>query len=119
MRATVDVLDHDFVPMQVERDAERAGSVRGRERRSLPAAYAQPQGGVLQLRLRRRQLRSELAEHLRVRVQRVARRRPLVVSQRGPDELHGTSAWLLLVARECGRLRLVRIWHLPSLAPST
>jgi hypothetical protein len=38
--------------------------------RSLPES--QPQGTVLELRLRRRQFDRELAEHLRVRVERVA-----------------------------------------------
>ena len=82
---TVDMFDDDFVPMQVERDAERTGTVGSRERRGLPSARGQAQGAVLQLRLRWCQLRSQLAEHLRVRVQRVARRRPIVVSKRGPD----------------------------------
>ena len=61
------VLDDRLVRVQVERDADRAGAVRRRQRQRLPAARGQPQRGVLELGLRRRERDRELAEHLRVR----------------------------------------------------
>ena len=84
--APVAVLGDRLVGVQVERDDERARAVGRRQRRRLPAARGQPQRRVLELRLGRRQRRRQLAEHLRVRVQRVARRAPCVRSSAGQGE---------------------------------
>ena len=53
---------------------ERAGAVGGGQRQRLPAARGQPQRGVLELRLGRGERDGELAENLRVGVERVAGR---------------------------------------------
>ena len=50
------VLDHGLVRVQVKRSDDRAGAVGRRQRKRLPAARAQPQGGVLELWLGRREL---------------------------------------------------------------
>ena len=68
MRATIAVLGHGVMRVQVQRNDQRAGAIGGRERQCLPAAPDQAQRGVLELRFGRRQRRSELAEHLRVGV---------------------------------------------------
>ena len=76
------VVDDGLVGVQVEDEAERARPVGCGQRQRLPAADGQPQRRVLELRLRRRQHRGQLPEHLRVGVQRVAGRAPpLVVRQ--------------------------------------
>ncbi len=68
----VAVLGDRLVALEVERDDDRAGAVGRRQRERLPPARAQPQGGVLELRLGRGERRGQLAEDLRVGVQRVA-----------------------------------------------
>ncbi len=78
-RAAVAVLHERLVMAQIEGGDDRPGAVGRRQRRGLPAARGQPQRGVLQLWLLGRQRHCELAEHLRVRVQRVARRVPLLI----------------------------------------
>ena len=94
MRTTVAVLDHRLVRVEVERDDEGAGAVGRRKRLRLPAARRQPQRGVLELWLRRGELYSELAKHLAVRVERLARVAPSFVRERRPG--HG----LRLTARD-------------------
>ena len=74
--STAAVLDHGLVRAQVKGCDDRAGAVGRGQRKRLPAARAQPQGGVLELRLGRGKLHRELSEHLRVRVERVAGRAP-------------------------------------------
>ena len=86
----VAVLDDRFVAAQVERDHQRARAVGRRQRQRLPAACAQPQSRVLKLRLRRSERHRQLAQHLRVRVQRVARRAPGLEGKRRPA--HRTTA---------------------------
>ena len=71
-RSTVGVLGDRVVGVQVERDDQRAGAVGRRQRQGLPPAPAEAQSGVLELRLGRGERHRELAEHLGVRVQRVA-----------------------------------------------
>ena len=56
----------------------------------LPPAGAEAQRGVLQLRFGRRQRRGQLAEHLGVRVQRVAGGMPRLIGQLGPPRRHGS-----------------------------
>ena len=78
------------------RPRARAGPAPRRTRRTrrapagrrLPPARGEPQRRVLQLRLGRRQRHAELAEHLRVRVQRVARGGPVVVGEGRPGVRH-------------------------------
>jgi hypothetical protein len=79
--AAVAVLDQRRVIMQVEGDHQHAVAARRGQRGGLPAARRQPQRGVLQLRLWRREVRRQLAENLGVRVQRVAGRAPIIVGQ--------------------------------------
>ena len=79
MRSAVGVLSHRVMAAQVKRDDEGAGAVRGWQRQRLPAAPAQAQRGVLELRFGRGQRRGEFAEHLGVRVQSVARGAPRLV----------------------------------------
>jgi hypothetical protein len=73
---------------QVKGCDDRAGAVGRGQRERLPAARAQPQRGVLQLRLGRGKLHGELSEHLRVRVERVAGRAPGAVAERSPHVGH-------------------------------
>ena len=82
------VLDHRLVDPQVERDDQRPGTVRRGQRRRLPPARGQPQRSVLQLRLRWGELRRQLAEHLGMRMQRVAGRAPLPVRHLRPAQGH-------------------------------
>jgi hypothetical protein len=72
------VLDHGLVCVQVQRDDERA-EPSGAGSGSSPNARGQAQGGVLALWLSRRQLRGDLPQHLRVRVERVAGLAPVLV----------------------------------------
>jgi hypothetical protein len=69
-RAAVAVLGDRLVPVQIQRDDERPGTVGRRERERLPATRSQAQRRVLELRLRRRGPRGQLPEHVGVRVQR-------------------------------------------------
>jgi hypothetical protein len=87
-RAAVAVLNDRLVGVQVERDDDRAGAVRRRKRAGLPPARRQPERGVQQLRLGRRERGGELAQHLRVGVQRLARLAPVLVRQCGPPVSH-------------------------------
>ncbi len=82
--APVAVLGHRLVIVQVECRNERTRSVACREREGLPSSCGETQRRVLQLRLGRGQRDGELAEHLRVRVQRVARGPPCLVGERNP-----------------------------------
>src|SRR5205807_6946399 len=82
--AAVTVLDERVVSAQVESHDNHPGAVRQRERERLPPACGQPQCGVLKLRLWRRQRGGQLAENLRVRMQRVAGRAPPRVLERRP-----------------------------------
>ena len=77
----VAVLDDRFVAAQVERHCERTGTVGRRQRQRLPPAHAEAQRRVLKLRLGWGKSNRQLAEHLRVPMQRVARRAPLLVRQ--------------------------------------
>ena len=72
---------------------ERAGAVGRRQRQRLPAARAQPQRRVLELGLRGRKRRSQLPEHLRVGVERVEGRMPLLVRQRRPVSHRKDEGW--------------------------
>ena len=73
---------------QVKPGEQRTGTIgRGKWQR-LPPAGSQPQRGVLQLWLGRRQRDGELAENLRVGVQRVARGRPVGVVELRPIVVH-------------------------------
>jgi hypothetical protein len=85
----VAVLGESFVRVQVERDHERPRAVGRRQWKRLPAARAETQGGVLQLRLGRGERYGELSEDLRMRVERVARRAPRGVGKLRPLRGHG------------------------------
>jgi hypothetical protein len=78
------VLDDGLVRMEVQSCDERTRTIGGRQRSGLPAAGAEAQGGVLELRLRRRERDRELPEDLRVRMQRVAGRTPGLIGERRP-----------------------------------
>src|SRR5207247_7714235 len=80
------VLQDGLVRAEIERDGQRARAVGSRQRERLPSAGGQRQGGVLQLRLGRRQDDGQLAEDLGVGVQRVARRAPVFVGERRPAQ---------------------------------
>jgi hypothetical protein len=83
------VLDHRAVAVQVERDPERARPVGRGQRGRLEPPRRQPQRRVLQLRLGRGERRRQLAQHLRVGVQRVAGVLPIGVGRkRGPGLRH-------------------------------
>ncbi len=82
------VLDGRLVRPQVEQRDDRARPVGGRQRRRLPPSRGQPQRRVLELGLGRRQLDGQLAEHLRVGVERVAGRAPPLVVHRRPGRAH-------------------------------
>ena len=82
------VLDDGLVRVQVKRRDDRARAVGRRQRLRLPAARAEPQGGVLELRRGRGQLHCELSEHLGVRVEGVAGRAPRAVGETPPFEGH-------------------------------
>ena len=84
MHTPVDVLDQCLVGVKVERDAEGAGAVGRRQRRGFPSPCRQAKRCMLELRLRWSEDHGKLAEHLRVGVQRVARRAPGVVGQLRP-----------------------------------
>ena len=86
--ATVAVLGDRDVGAQVQRHDQGARPVRGRQGSGLPAPGGQPQRRVLELWLRRREPDGELAEHLRVGVQRVAGGGPAVIGERGPGVGH-------------------------------
>jgi two-component system response regulator MprA len=89
-RAAVAVLHERLVGSQIEPRHERARAVWRGQRKRLPAACAQTQRCVLQLGLRGRDRHRQLAQNLRVRVQRVARRAPAIVGgQRRPAAGHG------------------------------
>ena len=103
------MLGERLVRVQVERAHERTRAVGRRQRQRLPAARAQAQRGVLELGLRRRERNGELAEHLRVRVQRVARLTPLPVGELGPPRGH---AGRLAPARyDRGMCRNIRVLY--------
>ena len=82
--APVAVLGERLVSVQVEAGDERARAVGRRQRPRLPAARRQAQGGVLKLRLGRRERHRQLAEDLRMGVQRVAGVAPGGELERGP-----------------------------------
>ncbi len=86
----VAVLDDRFVAAQVECDHERARAVGRRERECLPASGAQSQSRMLKLWLGRSEHHRKLAQHLRVRMERVTRRTPGVKGKRRPA--HRTTA---------------------------
>jgi hypothetical protein len=64
--SSVTVLRDDLVGPQVQRDGQRTGAVRGRQRKCLSAADGQAQRGLLQLGFGRSQRRGELAQNLGV-----------------------------------------------------
>jgi hypothetical protein len=103
--APVAVLGDGLAAVQVERDDERPGAVGRRQRVRLPAARRQAQRGVLQLRLGRREHGGELAEDLRVRVDRVERRAPRLVGGQGGPVGHGTQPSAASCARRVGARR--------------
>src|SRR5207248_10120025 len=86
--SAVAVLDHHLVGMKVEGGYERARAVRRRERIRLPTARGHAQGSVLELWRGRGQCNSELAEQLRVGVQRVAGGAPVSVRDGRPRGSH-------------------------------
>ena len=108
-RAPVAVLDDRLVRVQVERDDERPRAVGRRQRQRLPAARGQAQRGVLELRLGRRERHRELAEHLRVRVQRVAGRAPRLVGEGAATRRAWTPRYLARVLGREGRV-IVTSW---------
>jgi hypothetical protein len=93
MGTAVSVLDHRVMVVQIEDDDERTRTVWRRQRRRLKPAGREAQGRVLELWFGWRQRHRELAEHLGVRVQRVARVTPGVVGQIGPfHTIHFTAS---------------------------
>ncbi len=80
------VLHTASMPVQVERDDQRARAIGRGQRRGFPAAGGQPQRRVLQLGFGRGQPDRQLAQHLGVRVQRVAGRAPVVDEAAGQAE---------------------------------
>ena len=82
--APVAVLGDRIVTLQIERHDERTRSVGCRERQGLPSPGREPQRRVLQLGLGWSQRDRQLAEHLSVRVQRVAGGPPRLVGKRDP-----------------------------------
>ena len=88
----VTVLDPGFVEPQVKDDDQGSRTIRGGQRQGLPSARRQAQRRVLKLRLRRGQLRRQLAQDLGVGVQRVTRRVPLLIGQHGPGRRHERQA---------------------------
>jgi hypothetical protein len=83
--SAIAVLDHSPVGVQVHDDDERARPLGGGKRRRLPAPSSEAERGVLELRLLGRESSSKFSEHLRVGVERVARRTPLFVGKRDPS----------------------------------
>ena len=83
-RLAAAVFGDRLMGVQVERHDQRARAVGRRQRQSLPAARAQLQRRVLELRLGRGQLRRQLAEQLGVRVQGVAGLAPLLIGDGWP-----------------------------------
>jgi hypothetical protein len=82
------VLDQSLVRAQVKGCDECAGAVGRRQRKRLPAARAEPQGRVLELRLGWGELHRKLSERLRMRMERVAGGAPGSVAQRWPAVGH-------------------------------
>jgi hypothetical protein len=82
------VLGDRLVGMEIERDDERSGVIRSRERSRLPATRGEAKRRVLELGLGRRQQDGELAEDLRVGVEGVARRTPVLVANGRPVPGH-------------------------------
>src|SRR5262249_34861772 len=80
----IDVLDHCLVRMQIEHDTEPPGIVRGGQQRCLPATCRQAKRAVPELGLGLSENDGQLAEHLRMRVQGVARGAPGLVRQGRP-----------------------------------
>jgi len=80
--SSVTVLRDGLMGPLVQRDDQRTGAVRCRQRKRLPARYGQAQRGVLQLGLGRSQRRGQLAQNLRVDVQGVAGGTPGAVGKR-------------------------------------
>ena len=68
----IGVLDERLMCPEVEAGDDRARAIRCRQGVRLPAAWGEPEGGVLKLRLGRSQLDRELPEDLGVGVERVA-----------------------------------------------
>ena len=66
------VLDYGLVRTQIKNRDDGSRAVGRWERKRLPPAGALPQGGVLELGFGRGKLNSELSEHLRMGVERVA-----------------------------------------------
>ena len=85
-------LDDRLVAAQIERDDDRARTIGRRQGSGLPATGGQPQRGVLELRLGRGEGHRQLAQHLRVGVQRVARFAPGAVGELGPPLGHAVHA---------------------------
>jgi hypothetical protein len=63
------VLENRLVGVQIQRCDEGSGAIGRRQWKRFPATRAQPQRGVLELGLGRRELDRELSENLRVRVE--------------------------------------------------
>ncbi len=82
--APVAVLGDRIVTLQIEGHDEGARSVGRRERQGLPSPGREPQRSVLQLGLGWSQRDRQLAEHLCVRVQRVAGGPPRLVAEARP-----------------------------------
>jgi len=82
------VLHHRLVRVQVQRHHQRPGAIRRGQQPRLPAARSQPQRRVQQLRLGRRELHGQLAQHLSVGMQRVTCRTPPFVGDRWPVFCH-------------------------------
>ena len=82
--APVAVLGYGAMVAEIERRDQRAGVIGCGERQRLPSTRGEAERSVLELRFGRREGDRELAQDLSVRVQRVARRAPRLVRQRGP-----------------------------------
>ena len=95
----VGVFDDGLVGAQIEGGHDRARAVGCGQRERLPSARGQAQGGVLQLGLRRRQRDRQLAQQLRVSVQRVAGLLPFPVVDGGPAHRHRSSGYRSAEAR--------------------
>ena len=117
-RAAVAVLGDRLMGVQVQRDDQRARAVRRREREGLPATRAEAQRGVLKLRLGRGERRRQLAEDLRVRVERVAGRAPRFVRDRRPFGGHRRQATTERRRNPTGAVEAgaSRWWHVVGLA---
>ena len=109
LRSTVGVLGDRVMGVQVERNDQRAGAVGSRQRQGLPPACAEAQRGVLELRLFRGEGDRELAEDLRVRVQRVAGCTPRLVGKRRPRVSHSALLSRSISPQSASALRLEQL----------